>query len=204
MSHWSVVVPVKGGPLAKSRLRPPAGVDRLMLARALALDTVAAAASAVGLDGVVVVTSDAEVDASMRALSVATTPDPGSGLNDAALEGLRRAQPPYAVLLGDVPALRSRELTTALAAAAKYDSAFVPDAEGTGSVLLTATRQGRLEPRFGGPSASRHTDAGHTRLDLDLPGLRRDVDDEASLREALCLGVGSHTAALLAHLVTLD
>lgn len=198
---WWVVVPVKGGTRAKSRLRPPQGVNRVDLARALALDTVAAAIGAVGCERVLVVTSDPEVDAGMRALRVATTPDPGSGLNGAASAGLDGVPPPCAVLLGDVPSLRPSELSTALAAAAGHGSAFVPDAEGTGTVLLTATAPNGLQPLFGEGSASAHASAGHRRLDLDLPGLRRDVDDEATLGEALRLGIGPHTAALLAHLI---
>ena len=50
---WSLVVPVKGGEGAKSRLRAPDGVDRIALARALALDTVAAGIEAIGADHVV-------------------------------------------------------------------------------------------------------------------------------------------------------
>ena len=40
------------------------------------------------------------------------------------------------------------------------------------------------------------------RLDLDLPALRTDVDDDQALRRAVAIGVGRHTAAVL-HL-TLD
>ncbi|MEO7069528.1 MAG: hypothetical protein ABI131_03455 [Nostocoides sp.] len=40
------------------------------------------------------------------------------------------------------------------------------------------------------------------RLNLDLPALRTDVDDDQALRRAVTIGVGRHTAAVL-HL-TLD
>ena len=70
------VVPVKGGPDAKSRLRAPDGVDRLVLARALALDTVTAAVEAVGEGHVVVVTGDEEVVASVEELPARTLPTP--------------------------------------------------------------------------------------------------------------------------------
>ena len=39
---------------------------------------------------------------------------------------------------------------------------------------------------------------GHVRLDLDLPGLRVDVDDARSLAEATRLGLGPHSARALA------
>lgn len=202
---WYVVVPVKGGPDAKSRLRAPDGVDRLVLARALALDTVMAAGEAVGDGHVVVVTSDQDVVASVRELPARTLPDPGEGLNAAVRAGLAAVPPghPAAALLGDVPALRAADLRTALATADGYERWFVPDAEGTGTVLLGARDATSLRPRFGSGSAARHEADGLVRLDLALDRLRRDVDDTAALGEALRLGVGPSTAALLAHLIGL-
>jgi 2-phospho-L-lactate guanylyltransferase len=200
-----VVVPVKGGPDAKSRLRPPDGVDRLVLARALALDTVSAAVEAVGARHVVVVTSDAEVSAAVARLGARTEPDPAAGLNAAIRAGLEAgpSEAPAAVLLGDLPALRASDLHAALLAAEGADCWFVPDAEGTGTVLLGARQAAAVTPQFGSESAARHEAAGYLRLDIDLDRLRRDVDDEASLGDALRLGVGPNTAALLAHLTGL-
>jgi 2-phospho-L-lactate guanylyltransferase len=202
---WHVVIPVKGGPDAKSRLRAPDGVDRLVLARALALDTVTAAAEAVGPGHLVVVTSDAEVLEAVAPLGVATLADPGRGLNEAVHVAVGDLPPdqPAAVLLGDVPALRPPDLRAALAAGDAVERWFVPDAEGTGTVLLGAHAATAVRPAFGSGSATRHESDGSTRLPLDLERLRRDVDDEASLGEALRLGVGPHTAALLAHLIGL-
>jgi 2-phospho-L-lactate guanylyltransferase len=203
---WHVVIPVKGGPHAKSRLRAPDGVDRLVLARALALDTIAAAAEAVGPRHVLVVTSDPEVEAAVSESQLAATlPDPGRGLDDAVLAGLSKVEfdQPAAVLLGDVPALRPTDLHAALMAAELVDRWFVPDAEGTGTVLLGGREASAVVPLFGSGSAARHEAGGHARLELDLERLRRDVDDEAALEEVLRLGVGAHTAALLAHLIGL-
>jgi 2-phospho-L-lactate guanylyltransferase len=205
LTAWWLVVPVKGGEGAKSRLRAPDGVDRIALARALALDTVVAAAEAVGADHVVVVTSDQEVSRTIRELDVAVVPDRGQGLDAAARAGLAAVTVGHAaaVLLGDVPALRAIDLRAALVSAQSYDCWFVPDAEGTGTVLLGGNDASSVRPRFGSGSAARHEAEGNVRLDLDLARLRRDVDDEASLSEALRLGVGRHTAALLAHVVDL-
>ena len=109
---------------------------------------------------------------------------------------------PAAVLLADVPALRPDDLSRSLAAAeralaAGARQAFVPDAEGTGTVLLAAARADRLVPRFGPASASAHAAAGAVRLDLDLPRLRRDVDSWPALQLAAALGLGPRTAAVL-------
>ncbi|MEO3935804.1 2-phospho-L-lactate guanylyltransferase [Dermatophilaceae bacterium Soc4.6] len=205
---WVVVVPVKGGPLAKSRLRAPDGVDHARLATALALDTVAAAVAALGPARVVVVTSDPGIAAAVVSLGALAQADPGDGLDAAVLAGgaraaaLPQAEPArVAALLGDLPCLHADDLRAALVACEGDAAAFVPDADGVGTVLLTSAAGHRLRPRFGGGSAHAHEGQGARRLDLDLPRLRRDVDDEDSLRAALCLGVGTHTATLLAHLV---
>lgn len=203
---WSVVVPVKGGDRAKTRLRAPVGVDHSRLATALALDTVTAAAHTVGAGQVVVVTGDPAIASQVGALGVVVVSDPGGGLNPAISAGVAHlaatdavgAVGGVAVLLGDLASVRPDDLARALTAAGDHPRAYVPDADDCGTVLLTSTTPGWLTPHFGGRSDEAHRDAGFVRLDLDLPRLRRDVDDAGSLRAALCLGVGEHTAALLA------
>lgn len=99
------------------------------------------------------------------------------------------------MLLGDLPALRAEDLVAALESCAAHPTCVVPDAEGTGTVLLTST-VGPPQPRFGPGSAARHALAA-TLLALDLPRLRRDVDTAADLATAMSLGVGPRTAAAL-------
>jgi 2-phospho-L-lactate guanylyltransferase len=201
---WHLVVPVKGGAGAKSRLHPPAGVSRAELAFAIARDCLAAACTGMPPGRVRVVTADPVVAAEAESLGARVVSDPGNGLNAAVVAGLRAvgsqthtAEHGVAVLLGDLPALEADDLVAALAAAEAYDRAVVPDIDGTGTVLLT-TRSGFLEPSFGAGSAGRHAGAGHRVLDLDLPRLRTDVDDDRSLAAAAALGLGVATAACLA------
>jgi 2-phospho-L-lactate guanylyltransferase len=193
------VLPVKHANQAKSRLTTPPGVDRVALARAIALDSLRAARRCTAVRRLVVVTSDPEVAAAAGRFAE-VTPDPGAGLLEAVGAGVDRAladgQGPLAVLLADVPALRPPDLAAALAACARHETAFVPDAEGTGTVLLAATVPDRLTPAFGAGSAARHEAGGAVRLDLDLPSLRRDVDTWAALAQALDLGAGPATAAV--------
>jgi len=203
---WHLVIPVKGGPRAKSRLSAPEGIDHGSLATALALDTVSAAVAALTAERVVVVTSDPGIAGRVTALGIHVVRDPGTGLNPAILAGLadlrrRHHDGPTGVLLGDVPAVRAGDLHAALGLASRHRRSFVPDNEGTGTVLLTGEAPSALHPRFGTGSAAAHEKAGHVRLGLDLPHLRTDVDDEESLRRVLCLGVGTHTARLLANLI---
>jgi 2-phospho-L-lactate guanylyltransferase len=202
---WRLVIPVKGTAAAKSRLRPPSGTTRVALAEAMAQDSTAAAAQGMPGVPVFVVAGDARVAEWAPMLGAHVVPDPGGGLNAAVTAGVAAAHHAdgpspvgVAVLLADVPALRPGDLAAALGAATAYDLAFVPDADGSGTVLLTSLDGHSLHPSFGPGSASRHEQAGHHRLDLALPSLRTDVDDAAALARAAALGLGPRTAALLA------
>jgi 2-phospho-L-lactate guanylyltransferase len=198
---WTVVLPLKGGPAAKSRLGGPPG-----LARALALDTLEAVVGADGVGRVLVVTSDEPTAAASAALGADVVRErrPGAGLLAAVRDGLAAAagSAPAAVLLGDLPALTCEDVSTALAtcSTALRDArvVVVPDTEGTGSVLLAGRRPGDLDPAFGPASAAEHVRRGAARLDLDLPRLRRDVDTADDLDAALALGVGRRTSAAVA------
>ena len=205
---WSVVVPAKRLAVAKTRLRPltavlgdgsAAGHDALVLA--LLADTVAAAVACPVVAEVVVVTDDPAATGVVRALGARTVADePDAGLNAALAHGaLSAAEPAVAALSSDLPALRPAELAAALGAAATFPSAFVADAQGTGTTLLTAVGV-PLQPRFGAASAEAHRAAGATALTGDWPGLVRDVDTDADLRAALALGAGPRTTAVVGHL----
>ena len=198
---WRLVVPVKASAVAKSRLRPPDGVRRADLAHALARDTLTAVFACLPAAHVVVVTSDRGTRDFVLDRGALVEPDPGGGLNAAVAAGARAVQRHWgdsavAVLLADLPALRPAELAAALSACAEHDRAFVPDAEGTGTVLLTAASPGLLLPRFGAGSARAHGRESR-RLDLDLAGLLTDVDDDRSLDLATAIGAGDCTTAVL-------
>jgi 2-phospho-L-lactate guanylyltransferase len=199
---WHLVVPVKGGTAAKSRLHPPAGVGREDLALALATDCLTACCAALPPARVVVVTCDPRVRRVATALGTVVVPDPGRGLDAAARAGrdhVTTSSPasPVGVLLGDLPALRPEDLAVALDTASAHRLAVVPDASGHGTVLLTARDAAALVPAFGAGSAHRHELARHTRLDLDLPRLRTDVDEDVDLATAARLGLGPATSAVL-------
>ncbi len=200
---WSVVVPVKGGVNGKSRLGEVAGDQREELAIALALDTLAAVAATPRVR-LVVVTPDPVVAAEARRLGALVVADTGDSLSAALAAGVRAAvederrgpEPGVAILLGDLPALRPHDLQVALEACFRARTAFVPDAQGRGSVLLASIDPAHLQPAFGPESAVLHA-ATAARLDLDLPRLRRDVDLADDLAQAVALGVGARTRALL-------
>jgi 2-phospho-L-lactate guanylyltransferase len=171
---WTVVIPAKGTVSAKSRLGAPPE-----LAFAIALDTVA---EALGAANVIVVTS-ALISAEFEAMGAHVVVENGSGLNAAVRQGIAAAGTgPVAVLLGDLPALRSTELAVALELAARHPLAFVPDADNDGTVLIAARDPADHAPAFGVHSRAAHRAAGYVELDIPLDsGLRRDVDTPAQL-----------------------
>ena len=201
IDHWRLIVPVKGQLTAKSRLHPPAGVARADLAHAFALDTITAAVTGMAPAHLVVVTSDDLTATFVHDQGGIVIADHGDGLNPAIRQGIDYVQQvlglgPTAVLLGDIPTLRPQDLINALSACAAHRRALIPDASGTGTVLLSARSPRDLHPRFG-PNSAREHSRDCVRLDLDLPALRTDVDDDQGLRKAVAIGVGRHTAVVL-------
>ena len=192
--------------------RHEGGFEALVLA--MAMDTVSAALASSVVGRVVVVTTDPAVGESALALGADLIQDvPDAGLNPALAyaatlvrpKGATASLPGVAALPADLPAMRTEDLTAALRAAEAISSAattaepvraFVPDAAGTGTVLLAAPPGARLEPCFGTGSAAAHVTSGAVELSGDWPGLRRDVDTAADLAQAVALGVGSRTGAV--------
>ena len=221
---WSLVIPVKVLAQAKSRLAGLTATLRSELALAMATDTIAAATAAAAVGAVLVVTDDPAVTEIAAGLGAVVLPDqPAAGLNDALAYGAAHAQARWpewgrAGLAGDLPAARPDELTAALAAAARFSTAFVPDAEGTGTVLYAVAPGAEFRPQFGLGSRNRHLATGAVEIgrgdiargtvglaEIDvaagtaaLAGLRRDVDTVDDLRRAAELGLGKRTGALLA------
>ncbi|GAA2977557.1 2-phospho-L-lactate guanylyltransferase [Microbacterium terrae] len=216
---WVVVVPVKDPARGKSRLDAP-GVDRIALARAIALDALAAVAACDEVARVVVVTDDAAMPmhaagiAGVRwidetaarehraAEAIAGRADSvfAAGLDGAIAAGMAEVDDamPRAALLGDLPALRPDELAVALREAASVPRGVAADAEGTGSTLVTAGAGVAWASSFGDGSFARHLALGCVPLaTTDAPTLHRDVDTIDQLEAARTLGLGPRTTAVL-------
>lgn len=191
----TVVLPVKQLALAKSRLRASPAA-RAALALAMAQDVALVAASA----GPVLVVTDDPVAASSVAASWIEPDLPRAGLSAALAHGVtvarrRRPQAGVVVLAADLPALT----VGGLAAVLRAGTGVVADAEGFGTVLLSAAAGAPLVPAYEGGSFARHRAGGAADLTGYADGrLRRDVDTVADLAAALSLGVGPATAATVA------
>jgi len=198
------VIPVKVLAQAKSRLAGIAAQRRSELALAMAADTIAVAVSAPSVGAVLVVTDDRLVSDIAVGLGALVLPDaPAAGLNDALVYGAAYSQVTWpergrAGLAGDLPAAQPEEITAALLAAARLGAAFVPDADGTGTVLYAAAPGSEFRPQFGPDSRRQHLASGAVEIEAGFTGLRRDVDTIQDLRLAAEIGLGSRTGALLA------
>lgn len=209
--RWTVVIPAKALPEAKSRLLPASAdlTAHRRLVRAIRADTLAAARAAGGVARVLVVVDRPSDEFPDGAGQGGGTPvdvlvQVGPGLDHAVAEGAEHARLRWpddgvAALVGDLPALRPDELADALTAARDLPTGVVADASGTGTTLLTATPGATLRPAFGIGSAARH---GATATPITAgPGLRHDVDTAADLNAAAELGLGTSTSAVLADTV---
>lgn len=198
-----LIIAVKRLTAAKSRLSALFDADtRERVVLAMLVDTITAARAVPAVGSVTVVTPDPVATRAAREIGAAvvadpTGPDHPDPLNNAILAayGMVGATTPNIVVLqGDLPALKSAELSDAMACAALHPSSFVADRQGTGTAALFAFGI-PLDPRFGADSASRHRAAGAVELAGPWPGLRCDIDTPEDLAEARALGVGAATAA---------
>jgi 2-phospho-L-lactate guanylyltransferase len=204
---WTIIIPVKDTSVAKTRLTGFSPPVRSALALAFVLDSATAALTCRDVGEVLAVTNDENAAVVLSRSGVRVLPDdPNAGLNAAVEYGVstvRRQDPRacVAAMLGDLPALRAQTLEAAFAAAAAHPRWLVADADGTGTTLLAASDGVALAASFGVLSREAHRRSGAVDLVApDLERLRRDVDTEQHLFEAVALGVGAHTSTALAAL----
>lgn len=201
---FTVIMPIKPWDGAKSRLHASSDARRA-LAMAFARDTLDAVLRCPAVGRVVVVTKGDEVATYARDAGATAIPDRAHAgadpLGAAVLEGVAWAQVHHAdeavaVIPADLPSLSSDGLGRLLSEAATHPLAFVADANGDGTTILTSQLPELLRAGYGPGSAERHRSFGAVELEAPA-GLRRDVDEFHELLEAQDIGVGPHTAAAM-------
>jgi 2-phospho-L-lactate guanylyltransferase len=199
-ARYAVLVPVKPPAVGKTRLGDLGDRGRTDLASAFAADTVAAVLACDLVSRVLVVTDDHVLAGALAGSGVEVIPDGTADLNGTLVQAaaeMHRRDPELrlAALCADLPALRPEELATALAATDGTRMSFVADEERVGTTAVIAPSIETFRPAFGPGSRREHLAAGAHEVDeVDVPTLRRDVDDPANLVEAMRLGVGPRTA----------
>jgi 2-phospho-L-lactate guanylyltransferase len=200
---WCALVPQKAFSRAKGRLELPPD-RREALAVAMLRDTVAAVRATRGVEHVMVLWDDDADRIAVPAadgVSVASLGLNGSLEKGAALARYRFPHLDVLVVPGDLPALDPPELEVCLARAGEHHRAYLSDARGNGTTLLTATRDFSLLPAYGAGSAVAHAATGaHPLKETGVESARSDVDDLESLAQAMSLGCGHHTRSCCAAL----
>jgi 2-phospho-L-lactate/phosphoenolpyruvate guanylyltransferase len=98
------------------------------------------------------------------------------------------------VVLGDLPCLMPTHIDLFVNEGKVHTSAFLSDAEGTGSTMWMRTGSTSPTPLFGVRSRAKHRQAGaHEIAHKDLAGAHRDVDTLVNLWDAERIGVGGAT-----------
>lgn len=196
--RFALLVPIKDGRGAKTRLGGVDATRRAELMAAFARDAISTACRT-PLVEVHVVGDPVGLRDLARDLGVPVLPDEGHGdLNRALRRAAARVEHQgrgIAVMLGDLPCLRVDDLELALC---REGRAYVADDGGTGTTLLLTSPGTPLDPRFGRDSAAAHAASGATPVNGDLRSLRLDVDTTDDLDRAIGFGVGPHTAEALA------
>lgn len=206
---WALV-PVRAFSSAKTRLAPavsPAGREEL--ARAMLSDVLAVLSRSAALQGILIVSGDAEVARLGADYGVATLLDPiDAGTNAAVQLGLDHLKSvgsgPAVVVQSDIPLLTDAEFSGIVAALDDHDMAIAPARRDRGTNVLALSRPDILAPAFGERSFERHM-ASAAALSmrvavLDLPGAGHDVDVPSDLSFGVGRGAGSHTMAALRRL----
>lgn len=188
------IVPVKRLTSAKSRLVPALGNEaRARLVLLMLEDVLATLAGVPQLDGVLVVTADAEVSRAARASGAEVIGEEGSrglnaavetGLNAASARGAQRAL----IVPADVPLATESEIARLIESPRdERDPGIVlaPSFDGAGTNGLALPLGTGFVPRFGTDSFFAHlSEAVARRRDvavLHLPGLARDIDQANDL-----------------------
>jgi 2-phospho-L-lactate guanylyltransferase len=196
-----LIVAVKRLAAAKTRLAPRFSAPaRENIVLGMLVDTLSAAADVASVGLITVVTPDdvaaaAAIELGANVLADPTPdghPDPLNNAIAAAEREVSQSVPNVVVLQGDLPALRTWELSEAIAEARQHRRSFVADRLGTGTAALCAFGV-PLNSRFGLNSAALHRDSGATQLSGEWPGLRCDIDTPEDLAFARGLGMGPAT-----------
>jgi 2-phospho-L-lactate guanylyltransferase len=205
----AAIVPVKHLAAGKSRLAKALGRDGAeQLALAMLEDVLAALRATRGLDAIGVVTPDPAVAAVAERAGARALLGDDPGLNESIDRAARElgdaARDGTLVVLGDVAGARSGDLDQMLAALAGADApcAVLAPARDGGTAALARKPHTALPSRFGAASAQAHRDAARIAqvalVELPLPSLSIDLDDEDALRAFLATsGGGERTRAAL-------
>lgn len=181
----SVVVPFRSTS-AKRRLKGLTKEARVELAHRM-LGTVIQAAVAVGPTVLVTEESSTCARATAAQHGAQVVDDPGRGQGPAVAAALLAVEEwPVVVANADLPELQPRDLLALLGAMPEDGLAIAPAPDGTTNAIALS-KPGLFEPLYGPGSAARFlaraSEQGIEAVELEIPGIARDVDTPAELAQ---------------------
>lgn len=214
MPKWDIIIPLRGGGNgSKSRLVGKEASRGLgsAIAFAFANDVVDIVKKHPSVANAIILTGHKATANVFRERDINTVLDSEhENLNASIIalsKKLRVNNPEHfqGVLVADLPSLSSEDFSTLLNLAASNPRSVLSDQDQKGTCFISCNSSSTLEACFGVNSFKRHVETGCIPLKpVFTKGLWADVDTASDLQNALRLGVGVHTAQLLAHLKMLE
>lgn len=204
---WAIV-PIKQFHLAKTRLAPVLDPgQRRDLMRAMAMDVLESLAATPGIERIVVVSREPEVEALAAKVGASVLPEAeGGGLNAAVTQGARLAEEAGAagvlIVHGDLPLATAEAFSEVLEAHATSPAVtLVTDADEQGTNCLACSPPDAIPFLFGRSSCPAHVAAaravGVDAVVIQSPALSLDVDSPADLDALLDGEHGGRSVAFL-------
>lgn len=207
IGSWTAIIPIRSFGDGKTRLHVPAATTASII-QAFAEDVILACTMCPQIARTVVVSPDSVVltHATDRGCQIHAE-DSAAGINTAIDHVRSNVSGPVIAILGDTPCLTASDLTAVLEQAARHDVSFVPDTSGVGSTMWCAHANSSARSHFGHHSRAEHRSHGAVELgsgnaSAQWARARRDVDTDVDLWDAIRLGIGPASTALLAKMST--
>lgn len=199
---WTAIIPIRSFTEGKTRLSTPQATTSSLI-QAFADDVIHACSTCSEISRTVVVSPDPQVLALAQERGCEVFEEHGAtGINEAIASARRIIDGPVIAILGDTPCITGEILTMVLQEARDHGTSFVADASGVGSTMWCVQPTSSATSHFGHHSRAEHRAHGAAELGARNPSpewarARRDVDTDIDLWDAIRLGLGPATSALL-------
>ena len=203
---WTAIIPIRSLTEGKTRLRTPQATTPSLI-QSFADDVIRACSTCPEISRTVVVSPDPQVLALAQARGCGILEEQGAtGINEAITLARTNIEGPVIAILGDTPCITGEILTMVLEEArdhsASYSTSFVADAAGVGSTMWCVQPPSSATSHFGHHSRAEHRAHGAIELGTSQASpawarARRDVDTYIDLWDAIRLGLGPASSALL-------
>lgn len=200
--RWTAIIPIRSFTEGKTRLTIPRANTPSLIA-AFADDVIHACSTCPEISRTVVVSPDPQVLALAQERGCEILQEQGAtGINEAINLARANIDGPVIAILGDTPCITGDILTMVLLEARDHRTSFVADASGVGSTMWCADTTSSATSHFGHHSRAEHrahgaVEVGAHNASPEWARARRDVDTDIDLWDAIRLGLGPASSALL-------